>query len=488
MLETRISWVFIALLFALPSLAMQYFDDTYIHARIIERFHLLGTMNFNDGQSGKIDSSTGWVLLMGLFGAIGVQTLMAFSVMNFLVICLFTLLMLNLRSPLRWWLLLAALPYTLIASYGGMETALVSLLMLLAFVLHERSMLVTSLLLLLASIIRVECYPLLVAVLGIGLIRRTLTVSQTLLILAIAAGFLVGELGLLGDIVPHAATAKRIGYNHPLLAQAHSILKLRLGGSLYPMAAGALLLLLFYVAQRACRSSVLLSVSDAYLGFAVLLLGLWVFSQSNQFEWYGCLFATAVVLGVAGRDDWQRLGRYAAICLLVILSVAGVRDGFQLVRGFIGENLYFVRVDRYIQISRGLYAYCPSCTLMTSEVGGLGYGFKGTVLDGFGLADARAMKYHPMKVPEERSNYATGAIPRGYIDEMDPDFIVSMPTFIEDFKRSYRYKASYVYHCPLSLSHPDRVLWSSTSIELIAKRPLPAATLMQTACLSRKGQ
>ena len=73
---------------------------------------------------------------------------------------------------------------------------------------------------------------------------------------------------------------------------------------------------------------------------------------------------------------------------------------------------------------------------MTSEVGGLGDGFPGEILDGFGLMTSAALKYHPMKVPQERSSGLIGAIPVGFVREQHPDVIVSYLIFAEDVLRN----------------------------------------------------
>jgi hypothetical protein len=89
------------------------------------------------------------------------------------------------------------------------------------------------------------------------------------------------------------------------------------------------------------------------------------------------------------------------------------------------------RVHEYRRIGAALYQQCPSGTLMTSEIGGLGWGFRGTILDGAGLGSPEAIRFHPMRVPQERSNGSMGEIPPGFIRERHPDLIVSYDSFAE---------------------------------------------------------
>jgi len=73
---------------------------------------------------------------------------------------------------------------------------------------------------------------------------------------------------------------------------------------------------------------------------------------------------------------------------------------------------------------------------MTSEIGGLGYGFSGYVFDACGLASPDALEYHPMAIPKERSGGGICAIPPGFVAEQSPDIIVSYDLFIESFLQS----------------------------------------------------
>ncbi len=73
---------------------------------------------------------------------------------------------------------------------------------------------------------------------------------------------------------------------------------------------------------------------------------------------------------------------------------------------------------------------------MSSEIGGLGEGFEGEILDAVGLATPSAIKYHPMRVPDERSSGDLGEIPTGFVSEMRPDVIVSYDVFAESLLKN----------------------------------------------------
>jgi hypothetical protein len=114
------------------------------------------------------------------------------------------------------------------------------------------------------------------------------------------------------------------------------------------------------------------------------------------------------------------------------------RTDLSLLRGAIrnapGKTSDFeaaARVDEYRRIGSALYSVCPNGDLMTSEIGGLGWGFHGNILDGLGLASPEAIRYHPLRVPEDRSSGMWGEIPAGFIRDRHPDMIVSYDMFAE---------------------------------------------------------
>jgi hypothetical protein len=88
-------------------------------------------------------------------------------------------------------------------------------------------------------------------------------------------------------------------------------------------------------------------------------------------------------------------------------------------------------VKAYLNIGTILNDEYPNATLLTSEIGGLGYAFRGRILDAAGLASPGALDFHPMKVPEQRSSGNIGAIPPGYVKLNTPDLIVSYDYFAQ---------------------------------------------------------
>jgi len=94
------------------------------------------------------------------------------------------------------------------------------------------------------------------------------------------------------------------------------------------------------------------------------------------------------------------------------------------------------RVHRYTAIGQILNSACPTSTLLTTEIGGLGEGFQGYIVDGLGLSSPEAIKYQPLKIPEERPNGKIGGMPPGIVREKQPDVIVSYDVFALAFLQS----------------------------------------------------
>jgi hypothetical protein len=134
-------------------------------------------------------------------------------------------------------------------------------------------------------------------------------------------------------------------------------------------------------------------------------------------------------------------------------------------------------VNTYSRIGENLYKFCSTCTLVTSEIGGLGYFFKGGVYDAFGLGDPVVMDFHPMEVPNERQDYGVGAIPPKYVELRDPDFIVSMPVFSFSLRKSSLIAKYHAYDCQL-----DTVVFGDSVVKVFSKNSLPSQLLMKMGC------
>jgi len=92
-----------------------------------------------------------------------------------------------------------------------------------------------------------------------------------------------------------------------------------------------------------------------------------------------------------------------------------------------------LRLRPYFAIADHLFQVCPSGTLMTSEIGAVGWNFRGKLVDGLGLVSPEVLKYHPMRVPEQRAKEDAGGIPAQAVADLQPDYVVGMEIFLTDF-------------------------------------------------------
>jgi hypothetical protein len=91
------------------------------------------------------------------------------------------------------------------------------------------------------------------------------------------------------------------------------------------------------------------------------------------------------------------------------------------------------RVQRYLAVGHALNIACPDATLLTSEIGGLGYSFKGNIVDGFGLASPDATQFPPVKsIPGQ----VPGGFSAGIVSLRNPDLIVTYNVFAASFLQS----------------------------------------------------
>jgi hypothetical protein len=492
-LRPALPWL-LALALAPAAFATQLYDDAYIHARIAANLLEHGYPAFNPGDHFKASSSTGYVLVIALASLL-LEPALAIRLIQAAVITVTIAAFASLAASLkvsRARLALAgaaALPTFLIAAYGGMESSILCLLWALAASADARgnergAVLFASL----AVWFRFEAVLLLALLLYARLRREDLK----LLFWALPALILFAlEGALYGTIVPHAIAAKSTAYAFPLPLSVAQALGLgeRLGLLRFLGMAGsaALLAMLLFPAGRLVRRRGEVGFGDILLVFSGALLCAWMVGRTLIFPWYLCVLFVPAALHLlhasavpSGSGAWRRA---LPVALMLILGAFGVAKAIEQI-GIAGHPSANARVLLYLKLGSALYAHCPTCTLLSSEIGGLGYAFRGRVHDALGLADPDALRFHPMRVPQERANFSVGAIPPGYAELRDADLIVSMPRFGAAAMGSAFVKRTYqTYHCPFD---PKVVtIWGNDGVRVLSKAPLPDATLAAMGCQPR---
>jgi hypothetical protein len=489
---------------AVPCFFSPLFDDAFIHARIAEQLLQTGSAGFNPGVLLKTDSATGYLLLLAAVSALTADAVLALRLIQALTVTLFVVqsyrLCLALQGRLTWThaaLSLLSLPPLLWAAYGGMETSTAALCLLACATeaQHERpahALFFASL----AACLRIELSLFLLYYASarclFGTVRPHVLLSCWPLLACLAFDFASYR-----SVIPQAALAKSLAYDLPLAEAGR--LALSVGFEHYVLLLG--LLYGCVLASWLClRLSLRVSspIAEGLILQTAFLIVAWTLSRSIMFPWYVATFASALGIvalfstralpGAPGRARLLRVQR-SSICALQL--VLGVLSAAAVCRdlGFLYDELPSgVRAERYRTLGAALFAYCPGCTLASSEIGGLGYAFRGKIFDGLGLADHAALRFHPLRVPAQRASYRVGAIPPAYVALRDPDFVVSMPIFSEAFRASPVSAHFTRYDCALVPEQPARRLWGDALIQVFAKRTLPAHVLRQMRCVTARGR
>lgn len=218
------------------------------------------------------------------------------------------------------------------------------------------------------------------------------------------------------------------------------------------------------------------------LQFGLLLTIVRLAFNAPVFTWYWPMQLTPAFVGAcaAAGGHWRR---WAAPLALVLTLGSFTNEGVSTLAGygyrwplFNGEYENSARVEQYLLIGRELRESHPDATIVTSEIGGLGWAFyPGRIVDGVGLVTPAAVKFHPMKVPEERMGCYIGAIPAGIVREVKPELIVSMPTFADSVRTAiargelpYRLAKQYPIVSEEARAEYDHsgVLWNSRTIDV----------------------
>jgi hypothetical protein len=197
------------------------------------------------------------------------------------------------------------------------------------------------------------------------------------------------------------------------------------------------------------------------------------------FPWYIPIFLVPIIIGLSGiyGSSASLLGVLfviffsAPFCLNLVQTSIAAMGNPEFYDGFDTG----ARVRSYLEIGKYLYQAYPNAVMMTSEIGGLGFTFKGNVKDAAGLVSPAALRFHPMKVPEERSSGEIGAIPIGYIREIKPDVIVGYDIFLEAFLRSnisndYERVRKPIFLVEDMAHYSSNVFWNSNNLNIFYRK------------------
>lgn len=504
------------------------FDDAYIHLRIVESWLVTGQPNFNPGEAVKATSSTGWMLVLaallsplteelrrshaidiirgiGLLASLGSAWVVAILVARpSLTGISYRLLPAAAASVV----LLLLLP----SAVGLMETPVAALALLLAAVAGPRRPVMLGAMLGVAYVLRIEYLVAMVAgwaLCALESSRRGWVAAMSSLAIVLPA--LAIDLALFGTTVPQSIAAKSSVYTlspfQTLERLLHHVADLL---PVFGMAPGggvgrhwtgwtlAALILLGPVVVLAtigrqfvgAMTSIESRTSVMLASIALVVLSAYVYRAILPFPWYLPL-VTVPALGAwiwalgCGRSSRHRIAMVGAILAMGVLSLSGL--ALHAFRGYadpvgIGWVREAARTRQFIEVGRHLDALLPSAKIATSEVGGLGWGFRGIILDGLGLITPRALEHHPVPIPSGRDDGTVGALPRSFVLTESPDVIVGIETFVRQLSSPELVEGYCVADVPIFVDDDmnGRVhlgLWNSWHLRIFVKTELCAAVV-----------
>jgi hypothetical protein len=174
-----------------------------------------------------------------------------------------------------------------------------------------------------------------------------------------------------------------------------------------------------------------------------MILFAYIARESMVFPWYWPLITfplslSAIALIPQGGRGWIVAG-LPLLCFRPLVSAGlDAAEGYVLSEPArhreVGENS---RTLEYLALGERLHRESPEAHILAPEIGGLGWAFyPGHVSDALALVSPENLKFHPLKVPEERRSGGVGAVPVGAVQEGQPDLVVAMECDTEAFRRA----------------------------------------------------
>jgi hypothetical protein len=422
-------------------------DDAFIHRRIALHYLQTGHAYFNLDQRVMVTSSPLWTVLLAFAGAPfpSANPVPWLELIFVLTGATAAYLLAQEGSPkdARFAGIIPALAFLCVCA-GDLPTAIAQMespcavaFMLAGTLGILRNKFWGMPLLVLACFTRYECGLFLVLASVWLTYERRWTKSS--LIAACGVGIL-GITWLLrqyGTIIPNTVIAKSRAYTLTYEIVISSFIASKLS-AVVCIAFGVLWW--FYGRNRRCKhnfTGILLS------SFGLLLWVSYVAHKTFISSWYLPLVLVPVSVGVLLWTDRKEFRREAwgvvfAVAVLFPFLHADASLFLGAIRKTPDRTLGFesaARVHEYQRIGSTLYRVCPDGDLMTSEIGGLGWGFHGKILDGLGLASPEAIRYHPIHAPGGSGNRnffgIISGIPADFVRDRHPDIIVSYDMFAE---------------------------------------------------------
>jgi hypothetical protein len=526
LLGLGIVFVLLILMYIHFGLRGYHFDDAYIHMRISQNFEKFGFPFFNENEALKVGTSTGWIIFLSsiikIFG-LGDKTILPLVIGNFNVFftvvgaVFFTASLIYLSGNRHQFLFYTTFFVLYVAlllpsSIGLMEIPLSMALAGIAIYLLIKKNPSSFIFFAIAVSIRPELLILFGLAFAYVVIKKVFATRSAILFSSAATlPFVLFDLIYFRTIIPSSIRAKSIIYD---VSSSDSVTALfcdlaacetnfQIFGQSFALLVFLSSLVLFFalivhfglMVTRNLRSSkadhkmfaLAKDFDGSYLLFlwSIFTFLAYLFFETLIFPWYVPLFSVPFFMSVFlafGNIDLKSFHKtFSILAIPVIFSIVTIIPE-ALSAAYVNPANYrgfsvSARTKTYIQWGKVLYENYPEAVLMSSEIGGLGYGFDGYIMDAVGLASPVALSYHPLSVPEQRSSGVHGSIPLRLVEDFSPDIIVSYDVFVEEFLFSEEQKLYSHWRCPVFVEGDleltgTNTLWNSKYLNVFLKKGL----------------
>lgn len=434
------------------------FDDAFIHFRIARNLFETGQPYFNANEAVKVSTSSGWVIFLAILFSIlhSFKADNGFPMLVSIVNALATLgglvsygkiiqrLSKNQTSFLITSLFSAAyLALVLPSSIGLMETPFALFIVGLGICCLLLSKPEGFLLLGFAVYLRLELAVVLILATFLGMRTMRIRNMVAFAILGLVP-FVVYDLYSFHTFIPESIIAKSVVYLTTSAQTAGNILFFALPtimdpkNSAFLVVAGILFLSLLYLAgQGAVRKAK--SQKNFwplfFWAWGILTIAGYVLGHAFMFDWYFPLYTVPMLVAFFLSVDRAKSPRDILVRgVLFILALVSMISLSQTTLASVSNPKMFSlfsggsRVKTYLKLGEFLYQEYPNATLLSPEIGGLGYSFKGEILDPLGLASPEALNFQTMK--------ESGAVPPEYVKNKMPEIIISYDIFAQALLRN----------------------------------------------------
>ena len=488
------------------------FDDAYIHFRVASHLIETGAPYFNPHEMVKVSTSSGWVVFLAIVyglarivhaeGSLPLLIGIINAITTFAVMIVYSKVagsVLGSKLTLLQNLVLQAilLAVLLPSSIGLMETPLALLIAGLGLYWLLRAKLWGFALLGLSIYFRLELSILVLLVCVFSVFRSHVRIPQMIGYLCSGVLPLVCfDLYFYHSVVPHSVIAKSLIYDLTPMNTIMDVLKesipgLSLAGEVLPIVGDITLILIVIQLCRTIlddRAILKTSFYPAVLCVSgLLILLLYICQHTLLFDWYVPLYMVPITVALFLYTHSSKFPNNAwpGILLLLLFGLSASCISLTAYAAFYKPNYFTLfesssRVKTYQMVGKIIQEDYPDATFLSSEIGGLGYVFKGKIFDAAGLASPDSLAFHPLHVPDQRSSGYLGAIPPGYVKSVNPDIIVSYDTFAEallldPLTAQYNIYALPAYQPADIVFSETGTIWGSTYIRVYVRKSLPVS-------------